>query len=198
MNIITGGLVFVVVLLILAFSLHRRNLERRYRIISSLCEIQESKDFLYRGMIASQGLNFNFLIATSWILFFMSTGYLYFLMTSFSIYYSLFPTIASSTYGFSIFGIAFILEIVFFIVMLIIQFQTIYIYGYYEISKPYKMILVGTIPLLLFSLTCSGYAGTIFPDNLPAIIEMGAFLSLIISEVILLSPILREALEAEG
>ncbi len=178
-------LLLVVGFLIFGILLHIYNLERVYKRISSLSKGHISRELLYEVMSQSQGSNFIAIAISAWSLLFVTIAYFYFLTpTVFSINYFRVPDLASSPLGFFILGAIVIL------VTGLIGASFARFYSFYEISWTTKKFIMGTIPLLGVSLFCSAYAGTLYPNSSPALTELAAFLGLLVSEVILLSPFL--------
>ena len=190
-------------LLIFAAILHINNLNRVHKLMAVLQHKKEvSKALLYKEMTISQGSNFTALALAAWIMLFVAVAYLYLLVpTILPFSYMSISELASSTFGFAIFGI-----LVAFIATVIILFldklpedhrelKLMELYSFYSISKVMKKIIGMTVIALCISVLLSAYIGTIYPNHsLPA--EILSLVLLVGSAGILVMPIYKEAWEA--
>jgi hypothetical protein len=183
--------IFTLLLLLTVFVVgicsHKLYLDRIYKCILATSNRSVSKDILYIELSIAQGSNFNSFAIGSWMLFFVSLAYMYFLTPTIFIGFNYFqvPAMASNPIGFLVFGI--------FIILLtsLISASLPGMYSFYEISKRIKTAITLTFPLLGISLVCSAYIGTLYPISTPLteIARIIAFTMLLISLVILLSPV---------
>jgi len=170
---VLGGLVNFVYLNRIRAKLNRK--------VDSKVEMDDLKNALQ----ISQGSNFNTLLISSWSLFFVALVFLYFLTPTIfeSFNYFKIADVASSNFGIIIFGAAVILLSGAF------AFNIPRIYRYYAISRDLKNIIIYLVPLLLLvSILVSIYLGTIYPIEDNNSWNLG-YLTLVVSQVLLLSPI---------
>lgn len=185
------GIGLFLLLLALGVALHRLNIERTYqRVVATTKSGEVSRDELREEMFNRQGSNFNAAAVTAWMLLFAAVAYFYFLTPEIfprHNYYQI-PALSSGPLGFAIFG---------FVVFVITGLATAFIprefYGYYEISRMTKVVIMLTVPLLMISIALSVQQGTIFPE-VNSVSRILAFLALFTSQIALLWPIYAEAL----
>jgi hypothetical protein len=137
-----------------------------------------------------QGSNFNAMAITAWLLLFVAVAYRYFLtpheFENFNYFHVAF--LASSPLGFLIFGV---------IVMGltgIIAISLPKIYSFYEIPIRIKLAIMLTVPILIISIICTAYMGTRYPEN-SSFLWAVALLTILISQMVLLSPVYAEMVE---
>jgi hypothetical protein len=111
-------------LLILGLLLHELYLERIHSKITTQFGVEVSKGDLYHYMFVFQGSTFNALVIGSWILFFIASACYFFIEN----YVSNYPQIASSVFGFMLFGFAVGLIAISIISIIIFIYPKIYIY----------------------------------------------------------------------
>jgi hypothetical protein len=180
---------------------HIFNLSRVHKRIEALEHCNVTKEKLYKEMTISVGSNFCALALVAWMMVFVASAYLYFLVpTALPYSYMQIPELASSSLGFSIFGIA-IVAIVAIVILLLDKLpencrglKPTELYSFYAISKSTKKLIGLTILALCISVISSAYAGTIYPEHNP-MAEVLALILLAISVLVLVSPIYREAWE---
>ncbi len=179
-------------LLLLAFLVaglcsHIMYMDKMHKRISVLSNIKVSKNRLYMGLSIPHGSNFNSVAISAWILFFIALAYLYFLTPAVFDRFNYFrlPVMASSPFGFLVFATWI------FLLTVLVSAYLPRIYSFYEISKGFKTAILLPSPLLVISLLCSAYIGTIYPmfTSLTDLAWKASFLTLLISELVLLSPI---------
>lgn len=125
-----------------------------------------NRDFLRADLKAAlsipQGSNFNTVMLLSWNLFLVALVFLFFLTPDiFSKWnYFKYPEIASGGYGLAIFGAVVIL-----IPGLLVSLFIPQAYRYYLIHRRLKELNILTPVLLIFSILCSIYLGTIYPNT---------------------------------
>lgn len=184
-QVLTYGLALMAGLLVLSVILHFFNQDRVYRRVSSLSGTKITKDKMLEELSVSQGSNFTALAISAWSLFFVALAYFYFLTPAVFPDYNYFnvAALASSPVGFAVFGL---LVMIFGILA---AAALVRFYSYYEISGGAKKGIMSTFLLLWLSLICSAYLGTLYPGGTSILATAGAFIALIISLLMLLSPI---------
>ena len=199
MTISFGLLTFFLIIGLLALGalLHKFYLDRIYNKLSSLSGEPSqlgtpaqswatvSKESVFSELYLQQGSTFNALAIGAWSLFFIALTFFYFLTPVVFGKYNYFrlATLASSLFGFFIFGL---------IVFLLTGALAVIlsrIYGFYEISIAMKKSIMTTFALLGVSVICSAYLGTIYPARASFLLEAFVFTALLISLLILLAPI---------
>lgn len=201
MNLLfTVGTFVLAFILLFAGPLHIHNLNRIHRRIEALEHCCVSKEALFREMTIPQGSNFCALALASWILLFVAIAYLYLLVPTVLPYsYMQIPAMASSPFGFGIFGILVSLVIASIILLLDKMpekhrgFKLTELYSFYTISKSMKRMIGLIVIALCISVWLSAYVGTIYPDH-ALLFEFMSLLLLIGSTGVLVAPIYREAL----
>jgi hypothetical protein len=185
------GLGLLILLLALGAALHRLNMERTYRKVAATTKGGEiSKEELREEMFTRQGSNFNAAAITAWMLLFAALAYFYFLTPEIfprHNYYQV-PTLSSGPLGFATFGLVMLL-----LTLVAAAFIPKELYGYYELSRKTKVVIMLTLPLLAISIVLSVQQGTIYPQ-VESLSRILAFLTLFTSELMLLWPIYVEAL----
>jgi hypothetical protein len=202
-SLFSAGTLLLALLLILAAVLHINNINRVHKLMAVLQHKNEvSKELLYREMTVSQGSNFTALALASWIMLFVAVAYLYLLVpTILPFSYMNIAELASSNFGFAIFGI-FVACIAAAIILFFDklpedhrELKLTELYSFYSISKAVKKMIGMTVIALCISVLLSAYIGTIYPNHsLPA--ELLSLMLLIGSAGILVMPIYKEAWEA--
>ena len=176
---------------ILAYSLwrHRSNMKEIYSKVSDVVGYEISAEELYFELSKRQGTSFNALLVSSWLFLSVAAGYFFFLTPYFFEDYNYFEIaeLASSTFGFLYLG--FSLICIAFISILAINLPKIY--SYYDISKSQKKLIMGTWIILLAPFLIALYNGTSYPQAAHWIFVLSAYFALVLSEVILISPIIR-------
>jgi hypothetical protein len=207
------SLILPFIILLGAFYLHLSNLRR---IFEDIQEAQKegddafrnmtlekpatiSKRKFYEEMTVAQGSNFTALATAAWIMLFVALAYFYFLVPSdlpFN-FIEWAPPLASNFAGFFIFGIfiAFLAAAIIFLILdrLSEDYRNLKLselYSFYAISKTWKALISITVLFLWVSILISAELGTIYPAN-NIELETISFLLLIISECILVWPILE-------
>ncbi len=193
--------VLLAFILVGAVALHIYNQMRVHKKIESLEHCHVAKESFYKEITIAQGSNFSALAFAAWLMLFVAIAYLYFLVPiilPFS--YMQIPDLASSPFGFSIFGLK--IAIVATLVILALdklpeshrELKITEIYSFYTISKRAKKVIALTIPALTISIVCSAYIGTIYPAHSP-IGESLALILLALSAGTLVAPIYKDAVE---
>ncbi len=193
--------VLLAFILVGAVALHIYNQMRVHKKIESLEHCHVAKESFYKEITIAQGSNFSALAFAAWLMLFVAIAYLYFLVPiilPFS--YMQIPDLASSPFGFSIFGLK--IAIVATLVILALdklpeshrELKLTEIYSFYTISKRAKKVIALTIPALTISIVCSAYIGTIYPEHSP-IGESLALILLALSAGTLVAPIYKDAVE---
>ena len=158
------------------------------RIRAKLNKKVDSKvemDDLKKALQVSQGSNFNTLLISSWSLYFVALVFLYFLTPTIfeRLNYFQIADVASSDFGIIILGTAVILLSGMF------AFSVPGIYRYYTIPRALKNIIIYLVPLLLLiSISVSIYLSTIYPIEDNNSWNLG-YLTLVVSQVLLLLPV---------
>lgn len=203
MNNIQSSFVVILVILFLGITAHYLNMGRVHRRIEELRGGSVTADQLYFNLFIPQGSNFNALALTAWMLVFVSIAYLYFFTPGIFPSYNYFikaDWLASSWASFAILalGSAGLATIVILVSNKLPEsvryFRLTELYGYYNISKNTKRIMVLAIPLLWASIWISAYLTTIYPERWDQGL-MIAFALLLLSLFILFSPILQGIME---
>jgi hypothetical protein len=193
--------VLLAVILAGAVALHIYNLKRIHRKIESLEHCRVAKESFYKEVTIAQGSNFCALAFAAWLMLFVAIAYLYFLVPFIMPFsYMQTPDLASSPFGFSVFGL--MVAVIAAILILALdklpeshrELKLTEMYSFYAISKRTKKLIALTIPALLFSIVCSAYIGTIYPEHSP-IVESLALVLLALSMGTLVAPIYRDAVE---
>jgi uncharacterized integral membrane protein len=202
MEMIQLSLLLVVGVLLAGGPLHLWNLERIHRKITVLKGYQVTKDDLYKEISIPQGSNFSSLAMTAWMLLFVAIAFLYFLTPSVFAGFNYFqvPSLASNPLGFLILGVIVSGGIALIVVGLnrlperygAIKFADLY--SFYQISKRTKTLIALTVLWLWLSICSSTYLGTIYPEQSDFMVE-AAFVLLFGSLLVLISPIIKEAME---
>ncbi len=193
--------VLLAFILVGAVALHIYNQMRVHKKIESLEHCHVAKESFYKEITIAQGSNFCALAFAAWLMLFVAIAYLYFLVPiilPFS--YMQIPDLASSPFGFSIFGSK--IAIVAAIVILALdklpeshrELKLTELYSFYTLSKRAKKVIALTIPALTISIVCSAYIGTIYPEHSP-IGESLALILLALSAGTLVAPIYKDAVE---
>jgi hypothetical protein len=185
------GIGLFLLILALGVALHWLNMERTYRnVAATIKDGKVSRDELREEMSTRQGSNFNAAAITAWMLLFAAFAYFYFLTPGIfprHNYYQA-PTLSSGPLGFAAFGLMVLL-----LTLMVAAFIPRELYGYYELSRKMKVVIMLTLPVLAISIILSVQQGTIFPQ-----VELGsriaAFLALFASQLALLWPIYADAL----
>ena len=184
-----------------AAALHVYNLWRVHRKIESLEHSRITKESFYNEVAINQGSNFSALAFAAWLMLIVAIAYLYFLVpTILDISYMQIPDLASSSFGFAVFGLAVALAAAIVILGLdklpesYREFKLTELYSFYSISKKAKRMIVLTIPALCISIFCSAYVGTIYPEHSP-FAENLALTLLAISAGTLVAIIYKDAVE---
>ncbi|MCX6680058.1 MAG: hypothetical protein NTX42_06825 [Methanothrix sp.] len=198
-----AGTLLLALLLIIAAILHINNLNRVHKLMAVLQHKKEvSKELLYKEMTVSQGSNFTALALASWIMLFVAVAYLYLLVPTILPYsYMNIAELASSNWGFAIFGIL-VACLAATIILLLDklpedhrELKLMELYSFYSISKTVKKMISMTVIALCTSVLLSAYIGTIYPaHSQPA--EILSLMLLVVSTGVLVMPIYREAWEA--
>lgn len=189
------GLLLIVLLLLTGALLHRRNLERVNREVARLSRGPVSRESLYEEMAEHQGSGFNSLATGAWLLFFVAVVYHYFLTPrAFGLSYFQAPVMASWPFGFLVLALLVILAALLLAAVVPGVYRVPGVYSYYELSRWRKQAVIVTIAMLFGSIILSAYAGTLYPHEAPLPFDRAGFLLLLISEVVLLEPVLREAM----
>jgi hypothetical protein len=193
------GSLLLVLVLILACTLHIYNIRKNYKDLDRL-GCKAGKESFYKEITVSQGSNFMGLAFASWILLSVSIVFLYFLIPTFFRYsYMQVAELASSPFGFLVLGI-FILVVSGAIILLLDKLPENYrdfrfteIYSFYSISKRMKRMIGLTVLLLCISVLLSAYLGTIYPEHSnPA--KLASLALVVISASIMVMPIFGKAL----
>ncbi|KUK43396.1 MAG: Uncharacterized protein XD72_2227 [Methanothrix harundinacea] len=158
--------------------------------------------FIPRGLFIPQGSVFNGMALSAWILAFVAFGYLYFLTPLVVPDYNLFQisSLASWSFGFITFGLFLVVFGVLFILATnklpdgYCCIRLTELYGYYFLSKMHKRAIASTIPLLWISIFISVHLGTIYPLA-SGVLSVIAYLLLLASVIILISPIIKQSME---
>jgi hypothetical protein len=193
--------VLLAFILVGAVALHIYNQKRVHDKIESLEHCHVSKESFYREITIAQGSNFCALAFAAWLMLFVAIAYLYFLVPiilPFS--YMQIPDLASSPFGFSIFGLK--IAIIAALVILALdklpeshrELKLTELYSFYTITKRAKKLIALTIPALSISIVCSAYLGTIYPEH-SLIGESLALILLVLSAGTLVAPIYKDAVE---
>ena len=193
--------VILAFILVGAVALHIYNQKRVHKKIESLEHCRVAKESFYKEITIAQGSNFCALAFAAWLMLFVAIAYLYFLVPiilPFS--YVQIPDLASSPFGFFIFGLK--IAIVAALVILALdklpeshrELKLTELYSFYIISKRAKKLIALTIPALSISIVCSAYIGTIYPAHSP-IAESLALILLALSAGTLVAPIYKDAVE---
>ncbi len=202
MDLLTLIAVFLVAILAGAAGLHIKNLNAVHRRIEALEHCCVSKDAFYREMTIAQGSNFTALALVAWMMLFVAIAYLYLLVpTSLSYSYMQIPVVASSFMGFFIFG-AIIATVVATVILALDKllpehyrgFKLTELYSFYTLSKNTKKFIGLTVPALSISILFSAFVGTIYPGR-DLLAETLALAFLVVSMVVLVAPIYKEAWE---
>ena len=196
--------------------LHNRNLDVTYDDVmrlsaaSSLKREQKSKDDKKKAnqskndkktelmslMKIQQGSTFNAIALSAWLLFAVGLFFSFLLTPQLSngLTFLKVPILASSSAGFLYFGIIALLIGGLFVVVLNLPG----VYSMYIISRKIKTAMMATWLILLLPVSIPIYLATIYPypEGLSGWIDV-AFVSLIISQVLLLSPIYIRTLEVK-
>ena len=198
-----AGTLLLALLLIIAAILHINNLNRVHKLMAVLQHKKEvSKELLYKEMTVSQGINFTALALASWIMLFVAVAYLYFLVPTILPYsYMNIAELASSNWGFGIFGIL-IACLAAAIILLLDklpedhrELKLMELYSFYSITKTVKKMISMAVIALCISVMLSAYIGTIYPaHSQPA--EILSLMLLVVSAGVLVMPIYKEAWEA--
>ena len=186
-----GLLALALVLGILAYGAwrHGSNMKEIYSNVSDVAGGEISPEELYFELSQKQGSNFNALLVSSWLFLSVAIGYFFFLTPYFYVNYNYFEIgdLASSLVGFLFLGL--LLIIVAFILILAIDLPKIY--SYYDISKSQKELIMATWIILLVPFFIASYNGTGYPQVTHWIFVLAAYIALVLSEIILISPIIK-------
>jgi len=160
------------------------------------------KALLFKEMTVPQGMNFTALALSSWIMFFVALAYLYLLVpTVLPFSYMSLGELASSDFGFAIFGLA--VAILFASIILFLdklpedyrEFKLTELYSFYSLSKRIKKMIGMTVVALCISIILSAHIGTIYPARSMSA-ELFSLMILLASAFILFLPVYKEAWEA--
>jgi len=69
-------------------------------------------------------------------------------------------------------------------------------YSFYEMSREMKAAIMLTVPVLMVSISLSVYLGTLYPAGDATGLKAAALASLLISQIVLLSPVYIDTWEA--
>ena len=188
------GLVLFVVLLAGGALLHRLNLVRTYNRILPVSG-GVSKEKVEEALFTHQGSNFNAAAISAWMLLFVALAYFYFLTPRVfpDLNYFLVADLASGPLGLFIFGL---------MVMLVTglvgvaSLGLMKFYGFYEMSRGMKAAIMLTVPVLMISISLSVYLGTLYPAGDATGLKAAALATLLLSQIILLSPVYIDTWEA--
>jgi hypothetical protein len=184
----------ILALLALGLVAHLVYVNRIYSKVANLSEGQVPRDKLFSGLSIPQGPTFDSMAESSWMLLFVAMAYYLFLTPSIfkSVNYFQIPELASSSWGFFIFGLGAM------VLGFLVSNPIREAYGIYEISgRMKKGIMLAYLPLAI-SVLSSAYVGTAYPDlstNLSQLAEGVALVALVVSLVLLLSPFYVGALK---
>ncbi len=186
-----GLFALALVLGILAYGAwrHGSNMNEIYSKVSDVAGSEISAEELYFELSQRQGSNFNALLVSSWLLLSVAIGYFFFLTPYFFQNYNYFEIteLASSFFGFLFLGVL-LMSIAFIIIW---AFDLLKIYSYYDISKLQKKLIMATWIILLVPFLIASYNGTGYPQVTHWIFVLAAYIALVLSEVILISPIIK-------
>jgi hypothetical protein len=177
-------LVFLAVVLFVGFFAHRHYFSRITNHIKRTSDRAFLPEDLKIALRIHQGSNFNTVILFSWCLFVVAIAFLYFLTPEIfpNWNYFSFPQVASDSFGLAYFGGALIILLGTLIAIFIPK-----AYEYYQISRQLKQATLFVPLLLLVSISCSIYLGTIYPVTDKSFWYLG-YATLIMALIILLSP----------
>jgi len=184
----------ILALLVLGLVAHLVYANRIYSKVANLSDGQVPKDKLFSGLSIPQGPTFDSLPESSWMLMFVAIAYYLFLTPSIfkSFNYFQVPELASSSWGFFIFGLCAM------VLGYLASNPIRTAYRIYEISgKMKKGIMLAYLPLAI-SILSSAYVGTTYPDLSSGLSQIAgdvAVVSLVLSLVLLLSPFYVGALK---
>ncbi len=190
-----SGLVLFVVLLVGGAFLHRLNLVRTYNRLLSVSGGGVSKEKVEEALFTPQGSNFNAAAISAWMLLFVALAYFYFLTPRVfpDLNYFLVADLASGPLGLFIFGL---------MVMLVTglvgvaSLGLMKFYGFYDMSREMKAAIMLTVPVLMVSISLSVYLGTLYPAGDATGLKAAALATLLLSQIILLSPVYIDTWEA--
>lgn len=203
-TLITISLIIAVLLCLVSFHFHRKNMDKVY---DHICEITKNEqdekgvnfsrdDFFKQISKISHGSNFNAALITAWMLFIVAFAYLYSLTPQISPDILLKGIIAGNRLGFGPF--IFALALLILAAIPVIAFNYPRIYRFYEISKGEKTATLMAVPLLWISIASSVYLVTIHPsestDPFGSWAIIIASITLLASLIILLFPIFKRAI----
>ncbi len=185
--------------------LHKNNMDNTYKKVDKYIPKSSNNDQsrgmdikkdLMMIMFTHQGPNFNALVISAWLLFFVA-GFFSFLLTpqlSEGLTYLKIPDLPSLSIGLLLFA----LIPLFIGTVLIVALKLPRVYGYYIIPRQLKKAIMVTWLLPAAAMIIPVYLATIFPyrDSNSFLIDI-AFILLVLSLFMLLSPIYFEAKEAK-
>lgn len=210
----SGALIAMAIILSIAiasFLLHNSNLNSTYKKVKELStglssgtNQKDDDDAEKKGMkdmkrdflvflFIQQGSNFNALAIASWILFITGVFFSFFLTPQISEEWTYLnvPNLTSSSMGFLYFGILAILAGI--IIVVVLRLPDIY--SMYVISRKVKIMIMAAWLLLFLPVSIPIYLATIYPypEIMSNWIDL-SFIVLVVSQILLLSPIYIKAL----
>jgi hypothetical protein len=188
-------LIILAAVLIIGLLAHMHYFVRITNHITKTSDRAFEKEDLKIALRIHQGSNFNTVMLFSWCLFVVAIAFLFFLTpeTFPNWNYFSFPKVASNSFGLAYFGAALIILPGILIAIFIPKG-----YEYYLISRPIKQAALFVPLLLLVSISCSIYLGTIYPVT-DQFFWYPGYAALAVALVIMLAPIgkgYREELRA--
>ena len=190
------GLVLFVVLLAGGALFHKLNLVRTYNRLSSVSGgVSKEKMKVEEALFTPQGSNFNAAAISAWMLLFVALAYFYFLTPRVfpDLNYFLVADLASGPLGLFIFGL---------MIMLVVgpvgvaSLGLMKFYGFYEMSRGMKAAIMLTVPVLMISISLSVYLGTLYPAGDATGLKAAALATILLSQIVLLSPVYIDTWEA--
>lgn len=188
----------MVALLAAGVFIHRINMAKVYAKIDGLAVKDIDREDLYEELSIPQGSNFNAALMTAWMLFSVAVVYLYILTPQISqnISFLKVAPLVGNPMGLAVFAAAVLVVAA----VVVIAIDLPRIYSYYEIPKREKVATVLAVPLLWASIASSTYLVTVHPpeftDPVVDVTKVGAlaFVTLLVSLIILMLPIYERAL----
>jgi hypothetical protein len=184
-------LILLVAIMIVGLLAHMHYFVRITNHIKRTSDRAFQQEDLKIALRIHQGSNFNTMMLFSWCLFVVAMAFLYFLTPEIfpNWNYFSFPQVASDSFGLAYFGAALIILPGILIAVFVPKG-----YQYYQISRQLKQVTLSVPIILLASICCSIYLGTIYPATDKSLWYLG-FAALATALIIMLAPIGKGYLE---
>jgi len=198
----------IVILAIAGALFHKRNIDSIYKKVSRLSAAmaveapqqggsdgkkrEEARKSFSEFLYNPQGSTFNALAISAWLLLFVGIAFTFFLTPQISEWSFLkMPSFVSSSLGLFFFGLLALIAGL--IIVVVLRLPDVY--SMYIIPRSVKKAIVASWLLLLLPIFISAYIAVLYPyaGDLSHWINV-AFIALVISQIILLSPIYIKAL----